>query len=216
MKRNVLLALFAALALAVSFGSVASAGTGENAQASAKKGKGKGCKGKKGKGKAKGQTSAAASAKGKAKGKCKGKGKGPKPKPVEPTPAPAPPTPAPPPPPSNWPPADGTYSDSGKGIGLALTGGASTAKLTLAGNGTCIPLAFNDAAVPTSVTPEGLSANGSFSATIIDETISYSWKLSLGTNLGYTLTVDSKREKSVLGDCDKPGVVIQGTLAKAG
>jgi len=52
-KRSILLAFIAALALAVGLGSVATAATGESAQASAKKGKGKakGCKGKaKGKG----------------------------------------------------------------------------------------------------------------------------------------------------------------------
>lgn len=54
MKRNVLLAVIAALALTLGLGSVATAGVGDGAQASAKKGKGKakGCK--KGKGKAKG------------------------------------------------------------------------------------------------------------------------------------------------------------------
>jgi len=59
-KRSILLALVATLALTVSFSSVATAATGESAQASAKKGKGKakGCKGK---------------AKGKGKG-CKGRG----------------------------------------------------------------------------------------------------------------------------------------------
>lgn len=57
MKRNVLLALVAALALGLGFSSTAIAATADGAHASAKKGKAKGCK--KGKGKAKG---------------CKGKG----------------------------------------------------------------------------------------------------------------------------------------------
>jgi len=80
-KRNILLALIAALALAIGLSNVAAADqSGADASAKAgkkgKRGKGKACKGKRGKGKRRGKArrSASASAKGKKRGKGKGRG----------------------------------------------------------------------------------------------------------------------------------------------
>lgn len=208
MKRNVLLALVAALALALGFGSVATAGAGEAAQASAKKGKGKGCKGK---GKAKGKSSATASAKGKAKGKgkgCKAKGKGPQPKPE---PAPAPPTPAPPTP-SSWPLSDGTY-DGQEGVGITIKSGGTQAALKYAGTfgKTCIPLPIETDASSVSATGDSFTASGEASGSL-----KIKWSITVTPDLKYKLVLDSSYAFPDQDPCDKPGVEFTGTLTKAG
>lgn len=79
MRRNILLALIAALALAVGLGNVATANQ-DSADASAKsgkegkRGKGKACKDKRGKGKSRGKARRSASASAKGKKGCKGGG----------------------------------------------------------------------------------------------------------------------------------------------
>lgn len=79
MRRNILLALVAALALAIGLSNVAAADPGAGASAKAgkkgKRGKGKACKGKRGKGRSRGKARRSAGASAKARKGRKGKGK---------------------------------------------------------------------------------------------------------------------------------------------
>jgi hypothetical protein len=209
-KRSILLAFIAALVMAVGFSPSVGAVTDSGANASAKKGAKCKAKGKKGKAK----SSASASAKGKkGKGKgCKGKAKGKKGKGkvTVPTPTPAPP--------SNWPPADGEYSDEGHGLGVTLSGGGTKAVLAFSGGqDTCVALTMATDPVPTTLTPETLSASGQ--RVIFPGLGDFTMKMSIEikNNLSYTATIDSsiKATENTYA-CDKPGVVIKGTLTKLG
>lgn len=79
MRRNILLALIAALALTIGLGNVAAADPGAGASAKAgkkgKRGKGKACKGNRGKGRSRGKARRSADASAKARKGRKGKGR---------------------------------------------------------------------------------------------------------------------------------------------
>ncbi len=214
MRRSLILALFATLALAIGF-SASAAAVEDGADASAKKGK----KCKKGKGKAKARTSSAAiSLKKKGKGCKKGKGKSPAGGPGSTTknPPATPTTPTLPPPAATWPPADGKYNDTGtNGLLLTIKAGGTQASAVLGGDDTCIgTLSFPSPDAPAQSTPTTFSASS--------EPFSYfgkagtaKWSIAVTTDLQYTLTIDSSLAFAETTPCDKPGVVHKGTLVKA-
>lgn len=210
MKRSILLVLVAVLALTIGLNGSASAGGSADAQAAAKKGKSKSCKKKgKGKGKAYAGSSAKKKAKGKGckKGKAKGKG--------QPKGTPSPggnDTPAAPG--ASWPPADGTYSDAANGITLLLKNGGTSAEQSFSGgHGTCVLLLVTTGAAPTSVTASSLTTIGEASNSG-SLTFSVKSTMVVTPGLGYEATIDSKLSGDAVTPCDKPGVVIKGTLVK--
>jgi hypothetical protein len=206
-KRGALFALLALLALLVVSSATAAviAGPTTGAQAS-KKGKKKGCKKK---GKAKSRTSAAASAK---KKKCKPKGKKPQatPSPVGATPQPAAPAPT-------WPLVDGVYTDrADTGTTLRLSGNASSASVIFGAAGSFCAVNFMTGQQPVTMTATTLTTGGEEKFTSVGSNFTVKWSLSVASDLSYVLTVDSKNEGGPIPPCDKPGVVVKGTLYKIG
>jgi hypothetical protein len=189
-RRSILLALVAALALTVGLSSVAVAGQ-DGATASAKKGKGKGkgCKSK-GKGKAKGKASA--SKKGKRKGKgCKGGAKT----------APG------------WPLRGGEYEGQ-DGIGLKVTSGGKMAALVIAG-APCIPLPLELPEEPATSTAKSFKAGGETTA-LFGGYGAAKWSIEVTPQLKYKLTLDSSHALPEQTPCNSTGVRFSGTLEKAG
>ena len=194
MKKSVLLALVATLALAIGLNSVATAGQG-GATASAKKaqvkGKKKSCKSK---GKSKAHRSATASKK---KGGCKGKGRG------------------------GSLLAPGTY-DGQDGIGLKVTAGGKMAALIYeppfggkAKVETCIPvpLEFSEEAATSTATSfkAGGKRNSAFGGSG-----EIRWTIEVTSGLRYTVRLDSSYAFPEQPPCDAPGAVFHGTLKKTG
>jgi len=192
LKRSILLALVAALAVAVGFSPAATAGVDSGAHASAKKGKG--CKGKKGKGKA--GKSAVASAKKKGKG-CKPQGKT-----------------------GSWPPSAGTY-DGQDGVGLSIKAGGKQAALTFSPElsepnpKTCIPIGLEFPEEPATTTATLFKAGGK-PIDLFGGNGQAKWSIQVKPNLNYTLELSSSFSFADQDPCDKPGVVFKGTLTKAG
>ncbi len=211
MKRGALVALLALLAMIVASGTtaVATSGTGPTAQAS-KKGKKKGCKKK---GKAKSRTSAAASTKKKGcKSKGKTTGKAPQGTPKTEGAAPQPAAPG-----ASWPPADGVYTDvGGSGFTLKLSGNASSASIMTGATGAYCVLGYISPSQPATTTATTLTSGGEQQFTSVGSNFTVKWNITVTSDLGYTLTVDSKNEGGPVPPCDKPGVVVKGTLAKIG
>lgn len=207
MRRNILLALIAALALAVGLSNVATADQG-SADASAKsgkkgkRGKGKACKGKRGKGKrgkgksrGKARRSADASAKARrgrrGKGKrrgCKGGAKN-----------------------ANWV-KNGEYADSRSGIGVRILGrGKQVTVLIPAGIGRCAPAAIEIDADKTIVTASKLIAE--WRTLDPSRGLHQSYRLTLLPNYSYKLLLDAGFAFPGQDPCLDPGVMVSGRLS---
>jgi hypothetical protein len=191
-KRSILLALVAALALSFGLSSLATANAPGDATASAKKGKG--CKGKKGKGKASQSASASAKKKGKGKG-CKGSkgGKG------------------------SWSLPVGSY-DGQDGIGLTVKAGGTQASLIYAaGFGdekTCIPVPLEFPAEPVTSTSNSFKAGGK-EVPMLGGDAKARWTIEVKTDLRYKVVLDSSYAFPGQTPCDKPGATFTGTLKPA-
>lgn len=203
MRRSILLALVAVLALAVGFSSLAVAGQ-DGATTSAKKGnkkgkkKGKGCKSKgkgKARGKNKGRARASAGKKGKKKGKgCKGGAKA----------APG------------WPLRGGEYEGQ-DGIGLKVTSGGKMAALIYNSHEgtreTCIPLALMLPEEPATSTAKSFKAGGETTA-LFGGHGAAKWSIEVTQQLKYKLTLDSSHAFPEQDACESRGVRFSGTLKK--
>lgn len=203
MRRSILLALVAALALALGLNSVALAGqdgAAVSAKKSGKKGKKTRCKAKgkakaKGKNKGRARASARATKKGKKRG-CKGKSKGKGGSLLTP----------------------GTYEGE-DGIGLEVTAGGRMATLTYSPSGgrvqTCIPVALElpeEAAISTATSFKAggkpNSAYGGYGE--------ITWTIEVSAGLRYTVRLDSSHALPEQAPCNAPGAVFRGTLKKTG
>ncbi|HEU4906557.1 MAG TPA: hypothetical protein VFT19_10660 [Solirubrobacterales bacterium] len=202
MRRSILLAIVAALALAVGLSSVALAGQGSattSAKKAGKKGKKRGCKAK-GKGKAKGRNKgkARASAKKKGKGKsrgCKAKGGSLL--------------------------APGTYEGQ-DGIGLKVTAGGKQAALSYAppfGSKvrvqTCIPIPLELPEEAATSTAMSFKAGGK-TQSAFGGYGEIRWTIEVTSGLRYTLRLDSSHALPEQDPCNAPGAVFRGTLKKTG
>lgn len=202
MRRSILLAVVAALALALGLNSVALAGQ-DGAAVSAKKAnkKGKKKRGCKGKGKAKGKNKgkARASARAKKKGKnrgCKGKGKGKGGSLLTP----------------------GTYEGE-DGIGLKVTAGGRMASLIYSPSGgrvqTCIPVALELPEEAATSTPTSFKAGGKPNSAYGGNG-EITWTIEVTTGLRYSVRIDSSHAFPEQDPCNAPGAVFRGTLKKTG
>lgn len=200
MRRSILLALVAALALALGLNSVALAGQ-DGAAVSAKKAnkKGKKKRGCKAKGKAKGKNKgkARASARAKKKGKkrgCKGKSKG------------------------GSLLTPGTYEGE-DGIGLKVTAGGKMASLIYSPSGgrvqTCIPLALELPEEAATSTPTSFKAGGKPNSAYGGYG-EITWTIEVSAGLRYTVRLDSSHALPEQAPCNAPGAVFRGTLKKTG
>ena len=195
MRRSILLALVAALALALGLSSLAAAGQ-DGATASAKgahkKGKrSKGCPKAKGKRHGKRAHRSATASKRKHRGKgCKGGAKG-----------------------GGLPLRPGTYEGQ-DGIGLEVKAGGKTAALVVnSPPDTCLPLPLTLPEEPASSTAKLFKAGGkSVSAFGGNGTIR--WVIEVMPQLRYKLTLDSSYSFPEQAPCDKPGRHFSGGLRK--
>ncbi len=201
MRRTILLAFVAALALAIGLSSVAAAGQ-DGAAVSAKKGKNKGkrCKSK-GKGKAKGKnkskahrSATASKKKGKKRG-CKGRGKG------------------------GSLLAPGTYEGQ-DGIGLKVTAGGKMATLTYTSTPgsrvrTCIPVALELPEEPATSTATSFRAGGKPNS-VFGGSGEITWTIEVTSGLRYTVRLDSSFAFPEQLPCNEPGAVFRGMLKKTG
>lgn len=191
LKRSILLSLFAALALAVGFSSVAIAAGDGTAQASKK---GKGCK-KKGKGKA-GKSTATAQAKKKGKG-CKKK---------------APPKATPEPEELG----EGRYADAANGVELNLfsSGKSFFASVKISIPGSCATFTYESAKPsPANMSPSGgVEVRESGTISVAGEPFDVTLKLTVANTLEYTLAAEVKAKDPALS-CGYSGA-ITGNLSK--
>jgi hypothetical protein len=189
-KRSIVLALFAALALAVGVGSVATA-AGDGAAQASKKGK----KCKKGTGKA-GKSTATAQAKKKGKG-CKKK------------------TPKAPPQPEEL--TEGVYSDAVNGVELKLEGYGKGffASVKFSIPASCATLAF-DSGSPTPANPTngGVELRGKGTISVAGEPFDVSYAMTVTSDASYQIVVDAKAKNPSI-PCDFKGA-ITGRLSKQG
>jgi len=191
-RRSILLALVAALALALGLSSLAAAGQ-DGATASAKrahkkgKKKGKGCAKAKGKSKGHGKRAHRSATASKKRGKsCKGGGL-----PLRP----------------------GTYEGQ-DGIGLEVKSGGKTAALTVNGvPDTCLPLPLTLPEEPASSTAKLFKAGGK-SVPAFGGHGEIRWVIEVMPQLRYRLTLDSSFAFPEQDPCDKPGRHFSGGLRK--
>jgi hypothetical protein len=194
LKRSILLSLFAALALAVGFSTVASLG-GDSTALAAKKGKS--CK--KGKGKGKAGKSSTATAQAKKKGK---KGKGCK-KPKAPT--------------KTEELTEGRYSDAGNGVELNLLGVSKGffASVKFQIPASCATLAYESGQPsPADLSASGVEVKEKGTIAVAGEPFDVAYTLSVTNALSYKLTVEANaKDPSV--SCGFSGT-ITGNLTKQG
>jgi len=200
-RKSILLALVAALALALGVSSLAAAGQ-DGATASAKrahkkgKKKGKGCAKTKGHGKRAHRSATASKKKGKHRGKgCKGGGKRS----------------------ADWPLRDGTYEGQ-DGIQLKVEAGGKMAAIVFGGIGgggpqTCIPVSMELSTESVTSTAKLFKAGGK-KVPVFGGNGEISWAIEVSPQLRYKLTVDSSFAFPEQEPCDKPGAHFAGGLEK--
>ncbi len=195
MRRSILLAFIAALALTVGFSTAGLAADGGQAQSSAKK-KGRACKSKnKGKGN-KGKRSASASRKKKG---CKAKGKGRSGS-------------------GSWPPGAGTYEGQ-DGIDLRVTAGGKQAAIIYSPpfgsfSRTCLFAGLEFPPAPATSTASSFRAGAQFSGA--NGLLQIKWSLDVTPGFRYKLEIDSSLSLPEQKPCNMPGAQFRGTFTKQG